>query len=116
MYAKATLGLSLVALLSLGSPRAAHAQFAVIDVAAITQLVQQVSTLEQQLATAESQLSQARNEYAAIAGESSMKGTSKRTRFFLSAERITFWTTRTNQPTRFVTFSRRLVQFSIALR
>jgi len=36
MYAKATVGLSLVALLALSDPRAALAQFAVIDVAAIT--------------------------------------------------------------------------------
>ena len=73
MVSKATVGLSLVALLALGDPRAAHAQFAVIDVAAITQLVQQVSTLEQQLATAESQLSQARNEYSAITGNRGMQ-------------------------------------------
>ncbi len=73
MYSKALIGLSFVALLAFGDPRAAHAQFAVIDVAAITQLVQQVSTLEQQLATAESQLSQARNEYAAITGDRGMQ-------------------------------------------
>src|SRR5205823_13124005 len=62
-----------ICLLALSDPRAALAQFAVIDVAAITQLVQQVSTLEQQLATAESQLSQARNEYSAITGNRGMR-------------------------------------------
>lgn len=46
----------------------AHAQFAVIDVAAVTQLVSEVQQLEQQLATARSQLIQAQAEFQTITG------------------------------------------------
>ena len=54
-------------------PVGAHAQFAVIDVAAVTQLVAQVQQLEQQLATARSQLAQAQSEYQAITGSRGMQ-------------------------------------------
>jgi type IV secretion system protein VirB5 len=57
----------------------ARAQWAVIDVSAIGQLVQEVEQLRQQVATAQSQLTQARSEYAAITGgrgmESLLSGT-----------------------------------------
>ena len=46
---------SVALLLALSAP-AAHAQFAVIDIAAVNQLVSQVPQLEQHLATARSQL------------------------------------------------------------
>jgi len=52
---------------------AARAQFAVIDVAALTQLVSELQTLEQQLATARSQLSQAQAEYQSITGARGMQ-------------------------------------------
>jgi type IV secretion system protein VirB5 len=52
---------------------AAHAQFAVIDVASLTQLVSQLQTLEQQLATARGQLSQAQQEYQAFTGGRGMQ-------------------------------------------
>jgi type IV secretion system protein VirB5 len=52
---------------------AAHAQFAVIDVASLTQLVSQLQALQQQLATARSQLSQAQQEYQAITGGRGMQ-------------------------------------------
>ena len=52
---------------------AAHAQWAVIDVASIQQLVQEVTTLQQQLATAKSQLEQAKTEYSAITGVRGMQ-------------------------------------------
>jgi type IV secretion system protein VirB5 len=52
---------------------AAQAQFAVIDVASLTQLVSQLQTLEQQLATARSQLSQAQQEYQSITGGRGMQ-------------------------------------------
>ena len=52
---------------------AAHAQFAVIDVASLTQLVSEVQTLEQQLATARSQLSAAQAEFQAITGGRGME-------------------------------------------
>jgi type IV secretion system protein VirB5 len=46
----------------------AHAQFAVIDVASLTQLISEVQTLEQQLATAQNSLAQAQQEYQSISG------------------------------------------------
>jgi type IV secretion system protein VirB5 len=52
----------------LASAPAAHAQWAVVDVAAINQLIQEVSTLHQALTTAKQQLSQAQSAYAAITG------------------------------------------------
>jgi type IV secretion system protein VirB5 len=51
----------------------AHAQFAVIDIAAVTQLVSQVQQLEQQLATARSQLTQAQAEFQAMTGSRGMQ-------------------------------------------
>ena len=51
---------------------AAHAQWAVIDVASINQLVQEVGTLRQALSTAQQQLSESENEYAAITGRRGM--------------------------------------------
>jgi type IV secretion system protein VirB5 len=51
----------------------AHAQFAVIDVAAVEQLVSQVQQLEQQLATARSQLTQAQAEFQAMTGSRGMQ-------------------------------------------
>ena len=51
----------------------AHAQFAVVDVGAITQLVQQVATLQKQLSTAQAQLTQANNEFAAKTGDRGMQ-------------------------------------------
>ena len=47
---------------------AAHAQFAVVDVGAIMQLIQQIEVMREQLTTAEEQLSQAQEEYAAMTG------------------------------------------------
>jgi type IV secretion system protein VirB5 len=73
MFARAVLGLLLIGLLTVGGIRPAHAQFAVIDVASITQLIKEYQTLEQELATAKSQLSQAQSEYAAITGSRGMQ-------------------------------------------
>ena len=64
--------LSASLLLALVTP-AAHAQFAVIDIAAVNQLVSQVQQLEQQLATARSQLTQAQAEYQAMTGSRGMQ-------------------------------------------
>jgi len=66
-------GVLLAAFSALTVPKGAHAQFAVIDVASLGQLIQQVSTLEQQVATARSQLTQAQSEYAAITGSRGMQ-------------------------------------------
>jgi type IV secretion system protein VirB5 len=49
---------ALISFLSFGAVRPAAAQFAVIDVAAIQQLLAEVQTLSQQLTTAENQLAQ----------------------------------------------------------
>ena len=72
MRNRVLLGVLLATFSALGVPTPAHAQFAVIDVASLGQLIQQVSTLEQQVATARSQLSQAQSEYAAITGSRGM--------------------------------------------
>jgi hypothetical protein len=47
---------------------AAHAQFAVIDVQAVVQLIQQIEVMREQLTTAQEQLTQAHEQYAAITG------------------------------------------------
>jgi type IV secretion system protein VirB5 len=50
----------------------ARAQFAVVDVASLSQLVSEVRVLEQQLATARGQLTQAETEYQSITGARGM--------------------------------------------
>jgi type IV secretion system protein VirB5 len=52
---------------------AARAQFAVIDVTAITQMIQQAEILQQQLTTAQSHLAQARLEFESITGARGME-------------------------------------------
>lgn len=52
---------------------AAHAQWAVVDVGAIAQLVQQVQTLREQLQTARDQLTQAQQEYQSMTGNRGME-------------------------------------------
>lgn len=51
----------------------AHAQWAVIDVRAIAQLVQEVATLQQQLATEQQQLQQAQQELQTMTGDRGME-------------------------------------------
>ena len=51
----------------------AHAQFAVIDVGAITQLITEVEILEDQLTTARDHLAQAQEEFASITGGRGME-------------------------------------------
>jgi type IV secretion system protein VirB5 len=58
--------------LSAGVP-AARAQFAVIDVASLTQLISQLQTLEQELATARAQLGQAQAQYQSMTGTRGMQ-------------------------------------------
>src|SRR5262249_470962 len=55
-----------------GVAPAARAQFAVIDVASLSQLISEVQVLEQQLATARGELSQAQTEYQSITGARGM--------------------------------------------
>jgi len=73
MFSKFVMGFVLVALFAFGVPRPAHAQFAVIDVASLTQLIQEYQTLQQELATAQNLLGQARAQYAAITGTRGMQ-------------------------------------------
>lgn len=63
--------LGVIALLAMAP--AAHAQFAVIDVASVTQLIQQVQTAVQELQTAQNELSQARQSYQAMTGTRGMQ-------------------------------------------
>lgn len=72
MFNRSTLSLMVLGLLAAGS-HPARAQWAVIDVGAIAQLVQEVEQLRDQVATAKSQLSEARSEYAAITGNRGME-------------------------------------------
>jgi type IV secretion system protein VirB5 len=73
MELKNALGRVTLAVLLLSLFRPAHAQYAVIDVASVGQLVQEVRQLEQQVATAKSQLLQAQAQYAAITGNRGMQ-------------------------------------------
>src|SRR6202789_2484697 len=59
--------------LSLGAAPAARAQWAVIDVGAIAQLIQEVKTMSQQLITAEAQLQQAKNTLQSMSGGRGMQ-------------------------------------------
>lgn len=72
MRTRETCLLPIALLLVLVAP-VAHAQFAVIDVAALNQLIAQAQQLEQQLATARSQLSQAQAEFQAMTGSRGMQ-------------------------------------------
>jgi type IV secretion system protein VirB5 len=70
---KREIGFALAFLVLLTATPAAQAQFAVIDVASLTQLMSQVRTLEQQLVTARNQLTQAQAEFQAMTGGRSME-------------------------------------------
>ena len=65
--------LPLAALALLLITPAAHAQFAVIDVAAVTQLVTQVQNLEQELAVAREHLAEAQTELRSMTGDRGME-------------------------------------------
>jgi type IV secretion system protein VirB5 len=73
MLRKFTLAIPLVLVLGLGAVQPVSAQFAVIDVGAIAQLVQQYMILQQQLTTMNEHLDQARLEYAAMTGGRGME-------------------------------------------
>jgi type IV secretion system protein VirB5 len=60
-------------ILSLAAAPAARAQWAVVDVGAITQLIQEVQTMSQQLVTAEAQLQQAKNTLQSMSGGRGMQ-------------------------------------------
>jgi type IV secretion system protein VirB5 len=65
--------LIIVGLLAWLAMAPAHAQWAVVDVGAIAQLIQQIEVLREQLTTAQDQLTQARQEYDAMTGARSMQ-------------------------------------------
>jgi type IV secretion system protein VirB5 len=73
MYAvKQSLSFAVLLALLIGAP-AARAQWAVVDVGAITQLLQEVQTMQQQLSVAQDQLLQARQEFQSITGNRGMQ-------------------------------------------
>lgn len=53
---------------------AAHAQWAVIDVGAIAQLIQQVQLIEQELATAQNELTSSEQTFRSMTGDRGMEG------------------------------------------
>jgi type IV secretion system protein VirB5 len=61
------------ALAIVGLAPAAHAQWAVVDVGAIAQLIQEAATLKQQLSMIEQQLSQAQQQYQSMTGGRGMQ-------------------------------------------
>jgi type IV secretion system protein VirB5 len=63
----------LPAVLLLGIAPSAHAQWAVVDVGAIAQLIQQVRLIEQELQTAQNELSQAQQAYQSMTGSRGMQ-------------------------------------------
>ena len=65
--------LLICALLGLGAAPVANAQWAVVDVGAIAQLVQQVNTMRQQLETTRDQLQQARDTLGSMRGGRGME-------------------------------------------
>src|SRR3954465_1413810 len=65
--------LMLACVVGLSASPPAHAQFAVIDVGAITQLITEVEILEDQLTTARDHLAQAQEEFASITGGRGME-------------------------------------------
>lgn len=70
MFAKRAVLFSIVCM---GCVHTVHAQFAVIDVASVTQLISEVQTLEQQLATAKADLAQAQAAYQSTVGGRGME-------------------------------------------
>lgn len=70
---KSILRVWLVALAVLGTVPAAHAQWAVIDVGAIAQLLNQIQIMEQELRTAQNDLAQAQQAYQSMTGSRGMQ-------------------------------------------
>lgn len=71
-YCKSVLGSIYIALF-LVTACPAHAQWAVVDVGAIAQLVQQVTTMREQLTTAQSHLIQAQQQFQSMTGVRGMQ-------------------------------------------
>src|SRR5262245_54230476 len=73
MFRKSFFIIPCLLLLSLGLVRPASAQWAVIDVGAIAQLIEQYLTLQEQLQTARDHLQQARQQYESLTGDRGMQ-------------------------------------------
>jgi type IV secretion system protein VirB5 len=73
MLRRLILSIPLVAFLTLGAVRPAAAQWAVVDVGAIAQLIEQYMTLQEQLSTMQNHLDQARQQYTALTGGRGME-------------------------------------------
>jgi type IV secretion system protein VirB5 len=65
--------IGIVVVFALGGSQSAFAQWAVVDVGAIAQLVQEGATLAQQLATAQQELLQAQQQYQSLTGARGME-------------------------------------------
>ncbi|HEY2679462.1 MAG TPA: type IV secretion system protein [Steroidobacteraceae bacterium] len=72
MFRQTSFGV-LLSLFFLGLAPAARAQWAVVDVGAIAELVQEVATMEQELTTAQAHLRQAQQEFQSITGSRGMQ-------------------------------------------
>jgi len=69
-----TLGVAVMVMIGvLALPQRANAQWAVVDVGAIAQLLREVQQMEQAIQTAQNQLTQARQEYQSITGSRGMQ-------------------------------------------
>src|SRR3954465_11784518 len=73
MITRKKAGLLATCLLLLTGAPSVHAQWAVIDVGAIAQLIEQIATMYQQLETARSTLRQAEQQYRATTGGRGME-------------------------------------------
>lgn len=73
MGTRRKLGLFVVCLMLIAGSPSTHAQWAVIDVGAIAQLVEQIATMQQQLETARNTLRQAEQQYRATTGGRGME-------------------------------------------
>lgn len=92
--ARTTRVIALFLILAAGFCRNAHAQWAVVDVGAIAQLVQEVHEMQQAIQTAQSQLSQAQQQYQSMTGGRGMQNLlSGITRNYLPATWAQFSTT-----------------------
>lgn len=73
MNRKASLMATVAAIAALGTSPAIYAQWAVVDVGAIAQMIQQLATMEQQLQTLQGHFRQAQQEYQSITGSRGMQ-------------------------------------------
>ncbi|HTV95777.1 MAG TPA: type IV secretion system protein [Steroidobacteraceae bacterium] len=73
MFKQFCRSLGACAVMSMAAAPAAHAQWAVVDVGAIAQLIKEVATLRQQLLTAQAQLQQANTALATMTGNRGMQ-------------------------------------------